>query len=394
MKIVKKRKLLIHLVAAGLLLSITLVFFLLYKNEKDYLNYEFSNKINDISLALSAKTEEVNILKNDDQLLKNTQLETEIKNITDTYQQTAKVYEDIADLRISTSKTEKIDNQFSSALSFLSARNYASASSTLLALTKEITSLKEQLAAAKVSPIPENIPASNSPPDSGYKKQVVEVDGQKFVVDILSANLNSVKVQVETASDSDCANNCPVSTLASYVSKSGGFAGINGPYFCPAEYPSCSGKTNSFDTLLMNKNKYYFNSGNNVYSNVPAMIFSGNSVRLVERSSEWGRDTSVDAVIANQPLLLSGGEIRFTGDSDPKKISRGTRSFIASNNNMIYIGVVRNASIAEVAKVLKALGIQSAINLDSGGSTAFYINGKYLAGPGRQTPFGIVLVRK
>jgi len=32
--------------------------------------------------------------------------------------------------------------------------------------------------------------------------------------------------------------------------------------------------------------------------------------------------------------------------------------------------------------------------LDSGGSTAFLVNGKYVAGPGRQTPFGIVLVKK
>jgi len=29
--------------------------------------------------------------------------------------------------------------------------------------------------------------------------------------------------------------------------------------FCPSTYPQCAGKTNSFDTLLMNKNKVYFN---------------------------------------------------------------------------------------------------------------------------------------
>jgi exopolysaccharide biosynthesis protein len=56
--------------------------------------------------------------------------------------------------------------------------------------------------------------------------------------------------------------------------------------------------------------------------------------------------------------------------------------------------VVRGATVAEVAYVLKTLGLQSALNLDSGGSTAFYVNGKYVAGPGRQTPFGIILVRK
>src|SRR6185369_5514049 len=98
--------------------------------------------------------------------------------------------------------------------------------------------------------------------------------------DMVAADLGSTRVVVETASGGDCRDGCPVDSLASYVGKAGGFAGINGPYFCPAEYPSCAGKTNSFDTLLMNKNKIYFNSDNNVYSSVPAYIFSG-SARLV-----------------------------------------------------------------------------------------------------------------
>jgi exopolysaccharide biosynthesis protein len=60
----------------------------------------------------------------------------------------------------------------------------------------------------------------------------------------------------------------------------------------------------------------------------------------------------------------------------------------------VYIGVVRGATVAEVGHVLKAMGLSHALNLDSGGSVAFYANGRYVAGPGRQTPFGIVLVRK
>jgi len=56
-------------------------------------------------------------------------------------------------------------------------------------------------------------------------------------------------------------------------SKKYAYAGVNGGYFCPPEYPSCAGKTNSFDTLLMNKNKVYFNSDNNKFSVVPAVVF-------------------------------------------------------------------------------------------------------------------------
>jgi exopolysaccharide biosynthesis protein len=185
-----------------------------------------------------------------------------------------------------------------------------------------------------------------------------------------------------------------VASLSDYISRSGGFAGVNGPYFCPAEYPSCAGKTNSFDTLMMNKKKTYFNSDNNVYSVVPAVIFSGNGARFVGKSQEWGRDTGVDAGIAAQPMLLSGGDIRFGGSGDPKQGSKGSRAFIGTKDNTVYIGVVRGATVAEVAIVLKAMGLQNALNLDSGGSTALFANGKYIAGPGRNTPFGIVLVRK
>src|SRR5690606_37956406 len=97
---------------------------------------------------------------------------------------------------------------------------------------------------------------------------------------------------------------------------------------------------------------------NNVYSTVPAVIFSGSSARFVGASQEWGRDTGVDAVIAAQPMLISNGEVRFGGDGDPKKGSRGSRSFIGVTGSTVYIGVVRSATVAEVAHVLKAMGIQ------------------------------------
>jgi hypothetical protein len=143
----------------------------------------------------------------------------------------------------------------------------------------------------------------------------------------------------------------------------------------------------------MNKNKVYFNSDNNVYSNVPAVIFLGGSIRFVGRSLEWGRDTGVDGVIANQPLLLSGGNIAFGGDGDPKKGSKGSRSFVGNKGNTVYIGVVHNATVAEVAHVLKTLGLENALNLDSGGSTALW-SGGYKVGPGRNIPNAIVFIKK
>ncbi len=249
------------------------------------------------------------------------------------------------------------------------------------------------------SPVPTSTPTisnpvNNSLPGSGYSYQTVQVEGVNFPVSIVAANLNSTKIIVDTASESDCKNECPVLPLADYVSRSGAYAGINGSFFCPGEYPSCAGKTGSFDTLLMNKNKHYFNSDNNVYSNIPAAIFSPGSARFVSRSLEWGRDTGVDAVIANYPLLVSGGNINFTENpNEPKFGAKGSRTFIASKENIVYIGVISNATMGESAKVLKALGMGEALNLDEGGSTALWF-GDYKAGPGRNIPNAVLFIKR
>jgi exopolysaccharide biosynthesis protein len=212
-------------------------------------------------------------------------------------------------------------------------------------------------------------------------------------VSLIAGDLGSTKVLVDTASDSDCHDNCPVLPLATYVSRNGAYAGINGSYFCPASYPTCAGKTNSFDLLLMNKNKHYFNSDNNVYSNNPGVIFGGGYVRFVSAVSQWGRDTGIDSMLSNYPLLVQGGNITFGGNDDPKQGSKGARSFVANRGNTVYIGVVSNATVAESARVMKALGMENALNLDSGGSTALW-SGGYKVGPGRDLPNVILFVRK
>lgn len=143
----------------------------------------------------------------------------------------------------------------------------------------------------------------------------------------------------------------------------------------------------------MNKNKKYLNSDNNVYSTVPAVIFLGGGVRFVGKSLEWGRDTGVDGVLANYPLLVSDNSIVTSDSGDPKLTSRGSRSFVGASGNIVYIGVVHNVTIGESAKVLKALGLQHALNLDSGGSTALW-SGGYKVGPGRNIPNAILFVRK
>lgn len=350
-----------------------------------------SSQIASTEKTLVSISSELKDLKNQNQYKINQDLEGKVKNIETTYNKTVKSYESLLDLKTKTKNTTKLDTLFADILTLLSKRNYSSAEADLILLNNQIDEEKQKLAAS--FQIPANVPENNAPPGSGYQQQLVKSDIGDFLVGIVAADLNSTRVVVDTASDSDCKNDCPVMSLGDYVSRSGAYAGINGSYFCPADYPSCSDKKNSFDTLAMNKNKKYLNSDNNVYSTVPAVIFSGSSARFVGQSLEWGQDTSVDAVIAMQPLLVSNGNIVFNGDGEPKRGSKGNRSFVGTSGSTAYIGVIFNATVVEAAHVLHTMGIQNALNLDDGGSTALWSSG-YKAGPGRNLPNALLFVAK
>jgi len=375
-----------------IILSLLIIPLIQKNNLLNTKNTELHDKYTNTQKQLADQINQYQILSQTDQIVKNQQLQAEITQIKSLYKSLETTYELITDLRAQNVKTSDFDKRLAEILNLLGQFKYTEASDKLKLLSADIQ--KKTTALVAVPAIPANVPVNNSAPSGpGSNRQTVEIDSGKYLVDIISADLSNTKVIVDTASDSTCTNNCPVDSLGAFATRSGAFAGINGPYFCPESYPACAGKTNSFDTLLMNKNKIYFNSDNNIYSSVPAAIFSTSS-RFIEQSSQWGRDTSVDSVIAGQPLLVFNGQSRFGGDGDIKKSGKGNRSFIGASDNTVYIGVVHNASVAETAQVLAKMGIKNALNLDSGGSTALWSNGKYLAGPGRNTPFGILFVRR
>ncbi len=357
--------------------------------------HQFQQDKKNLEHNLAESNKELDQLKNVDQVKRNDALEDEIKKVNKTYSDTASTYEKLTDLKAQKQDTSKLDPLYAQIVKYLADKNYASGSATLADLNTQIQQIQAKLAINTSSTTTtSNAQASNNPPGGGFSYQTVSTDGQNYPVAIIAADLNSTKVIVDTASESDCANNCPVMPLADYVSRNGAFAGINGSFFCPPEYPSCAGKTNSFDTLLMNKNKHYFNSDNNVYSTIPAAIFSPGSGRFVSQSLEWGRDTGVDSVIANYPLLIAGGNINFTeAANEPKFGAKGARSFIATKGKNVYIGVIYNATMGESAKVLHTLGIDQALNLDEGGSTALW-SGGYKAGPGRNIPNAVLFIKR
>ena len=389
------RKLIWPFLSFVLVLGIGLGYWQWQKEKTSFIN-EYKSLVsirNSLDAMVASMSAELTSLKSEDQRIKNDKLQAEVKLINSTFKNASIQYEELVDLRDSGVKVPKIDALWGPLLADLAKMDYAGAVLKTATISAKI---KEEN--AKSLPIVgginlANIVESNNPPGSGFSRQKVKVGEQFFVVDVVAADMNNTRVIVDTASDGDCADNCPVLPLGTYVSRNGAIAGINGAYFCPASYPTCSSKKNSFDTLLMNKNKKYFNSDNNVYSTVPAVIFSGNSARFVSQSLQWGRDTGVDAVIANYPLLVSGKNLATGDSSDIKLSATGNRAFVANKGNMVYIGVVRGVSVVGAGKVLVAMGMDNALNLDSGGSTALW-SGGYKYGPGRDIPNAILFVRK
>jgi hypothetical protein len=343
---------------------------------------------------LKVTAAKLNDLQNQDQYKINQGLKKNIDNIQASYKSSLGLYQRILDLKAQKQDTGDLDKQFAQSLDYLSQLNYASGSASLATLSLDIKKQEDALAVAQIQvSAPQNVAQSNTPPGSGFSVQSVTTDAGSFTVYIVAGDLNSTKVIVDTASSGDCSNNCPVLPLSDYVARSGAFAGINGSFFCPADYPTCAGKTGSFDLLVMNKNKVYFNAANNVYSTNPAVIFYGSSARFVGQALEWGRDTGVDAVLSNYPLLVSGGNVVYGGGGDAKFEQKGARGFVANKGSTAYIGDVLNATMADSAKVLKALGMDNAMNLDEGGSTALW-SGGYKLGPGRNIPNAILFTHK
>ena len=169
-------------------------------------------------------------LKEEDQLKRNDELQGTIGKIEATYKKAVSVYENLLELKAKSKDTAELDKLFSKILSDLSKRDYDTASASINELSAKISDEENKIAASFT--IPESVPVANAPPGSGYSRQQVQTDAGTFMVSIIAADIGSTKVIVDTASDSNCGNDCPVLPLATYVSRNGAYAGVNGTYFC------------------------------------------------------------------------------------------------------------------------------------------------------------------
>lgn len=349
----------------------------------------FERQVVEQALVASIAGQEMALLeyeemRNEDQFVKNASLSAQMAQIQSSFEDGASLFEERADLAVTGANIKALDVELAGYLRFLSERKWEEAKEKYEAIESEINQIK-------VASIPkvatEAVVASSNELVNGYSRQKVKTEQGEFVVSLVVAP--GARAQVETASDSDCGDNCPTRSLAEHISMSGGFAGINGAYFCPPDYPRCQGKTNTFDTLAVNgRSKAILNQANNTYSTVPLVAFYGSSLSFYDQTLQWGADTSSGGGIANYPRLLRDGSLATTQNN-----GKGTRGFIGVKDGAIVMGHIYNASFGESALVLQTLGLSNALNLDGGGSSALWYEGGYKVGPGRSLPTAIVLLR-
>lgn len=247
------------------------------------------------------------------------------------------------------------------------------------------------------TPKPTPVPLSSftTMPGAGYHKGSVATSFGTFPLACYGASKGGVRMLTDSASDQDCRDNCPVLPLDAYATRNGGIAAMNGMYFCPADYPACAGKVNTFDTLFFNsRTRNYMNSDNNVYSTIPFVgMNSDHSMNFVGASSSWGRDTGIIGGTAGNPMLTSGGNyVVNEGALDDKQRSvKSNRGAIVQESDMIYLCITQGATVIDSGHVYAQLGADNAINVDGGGSSALWVQGSYKYGPGRQIPTAIIL---
>ena len=231
-------------------------------------------------------------------------------------------------------------------------------------------------------------------PGAGYHKGQVSTSVGTFTLACYGAPRASTRMLTDAASDQDCVNNCPVLPLAEYAVRNGGVAAMNGMYFCPADYASCAGKVNTFDTLFFNsRTRQYMNSDNNKYSTIPFVgMNADHGMSFAGTSLEWGRDTGIIGGTAGNPRLVAGGNYAINLEvlDDKQRNVKSNRGAIVADGDNIYLCITQGATVPDSARVYEALGVDNAINVDGGGSSALWVQGSYKYGPGRQIPTAII----
>jgi len=223
----------------------------------------------------------------------------------------------------------------------------------------------------------------------------VNVSGKMIPVRVVSASFDAYRIKVAIAYDKIGAT----SSVGSIASQNGAAAAINGTYF--DAYTSSPYKP-PYNTLITNgvlRNAAGFGTtlgfdsvGNYMLDRVKWSIRNG--PRNTATPEFW---LSAKEVMGCGPTLVKDGAIclnvRGEGFKDPRIVSASAlRSAVGLTANRHIIFITCKGTIRQLAQVMKGLGAIDAMNLDGGDSSALWVRGRYVTGPGRNISNALLLV--
>lgn len=233
----------------------------------------------------------------------------------------------------------------------------------------------------------------NSDGLTSYYTQTVSADGGQFGVSVITADLSTKKIRVftEDAAHADCITNCPVQPLASYLSEDGAMAGTNGSYFCPTAYgASCAGKTNSFYAKMIDSQTGMLINASDEYGRTfPLITFAADGTPTWWPQESQYESSGVHAAAGIGYFgLVQNGQVSLQSNllDSQQMIEATTQGAIGLKGQTLYLVHVAGATVPQEAAVLQAMGLDDALLLDGGGSTAMMYQGSYKNGPGRDIP--------
>lgn len=256
------------------------------------------------------------------------------------------------------------------------------------------------------------------PVDGGVTvtQKIVSTSRGNFTMNALSFDRKNpaLKIGTDTGNTSNCSTNCTVNSLGTYIGRRSGLAGIHGTYFCPADYSSCSNEINHYFFPVYNTySKVMINGDRIKFTTEPLVAFDGANrpyfyLHANQFTSEQdfyndfgadslaaGGDGKLRAAISNgPPLVINSQNVVSQYSLDSKQATvKSYRGVLGWRGDTIVLMVVSGATVTDSAAVAQAYGLEYAINLDGGGSTALYNSGHYIVGPGRSLPNAIVITQ-
>ncbi|MBM3465106.1 MAG: phosphodiester glycosidase family protein [Armatimonadetes bacterium] len=169
-------------------------------------------------------------------------------------------------------------------------------------------------------------------------------------------------------------------TFASMVKGTGCLAAINGTFFDPRTYTTLGSMV--FDGRLVHEG----------FVGSLLLVDRAGRGHYVKRGADLaGMDLSPYTFgVASGPTLVHRGRIalnpRAEGFRDPRLFSRAKRSAVGirGNGELILVVVSRPVYLSQLARMMRKLGAEYALNLDGGSSSGMYYRGKWLARPKRK----------